>query len=76
MAANIVTDQLYILITRGKTPENTVIDGFPDFIKHAVEERNLNIQLQGDRSFQIPNNITLPLFSNSIILPFCARNRS
>ena len=43
MAANIVTDQHHILITRGKTPENTVIYGFPYFIKHAAEERNLDI---------------------------------
>jgi hypothetical protein len=38
MAANIVTDQLYILITRGKTPENTVFLGFSVFYKarHGV----------------------------------------
>ena len=45
MAANIAADQLHILISRAKTPENTVIYGFSDFIKHAVEERNLDIQL-------------------------------
>ena len=64
MAANIAADQLHILISRAKTPENMVIYGFPDFIKHAAEERNLDIQLQGDRSFQIPNKITLSLLNN------------
>ena len=64
MAANLAADQLHILISRAKTPENTVVYGFPYFIKHAAKERNLDIQLQGDRSFQIPNNITLPLLNN------------
>ena len=43
MAANIAVNQPHILISRVKTPENTVIYGFPYFIKHAAEERNLDI---------------------------------
>ena len=43
MAANLAADQLHILISRAKTPENTVVYGFPYFIKHAAKERNLDI---------------------------------